>query len=489
MAPLPCEVTCGTRIYVNRFAHLPLIRATWIVAGPEKTVKSASGWAILWALPAMSRRHFGALRAIAVAVTLAPLSAFSPSVSWAQAAAPAAPAGAAAGWYLTPSVSLTEQWDDNIFRTSSQREADFLTRVTPGFSAGYQSQPLTLLGSFAFDSEIFAEHPNLDGAANGKRAGLQATYLPTRNLTLGLKSAYTETQTPSVLNTITNVEQGRAKATQTNASPTASYQLTPRMAADATYSYTRTTVGTASGTSTSGTSSTSATVAGLTTVTHRADLSLTRQLTPGLVATPDESTPTTPTPTVAPRATAADLGAVAYGLIVSEFEGSPSITSHTLTLGWTHYFTALTSVSLRAGPRYTEGAINPEVDAEIVHQDRSVRLSLAYFRSETTLVGQAGTSKTQGARGSLGWTPLRGMTITVTPSWAQTSSEVSQTTQSLTSQDITVYAADVSLSYQLTRWLTAGAAYHYTRQEQRPATIEDNIVLLRLEIAYPMRLH
>jgi predicted porin len=384
-------------------------------------------------------------------------------------------------------VSLTEQWDDNIFRTSSQREADFLTRVTPGFSAGYQSQPLTLLGSFAFDSEIFAEHPNLDGAANGKRAGLQATYLPTRNLTLGLKSAYTETQTPSVLNTITNVEQGRAKATQTNASPTASYQLTPRMAGDATYSYTRTTVGTASGTS-----STSATVAGLTTVTHRADLSLTRQLTPGLVvpplaAPPDESTRTAAT--VAPRPTAADLGAVAYGLTVSEFEGFPSITSHTLTLGWTHYFTALTSVSLRAGPRYTEGAINPEVDAEIVHQGRSVRLSLAYFRSETTLVGQAGTAKTQGARGSLGWTPLRGMTVTVTPSWAQTSSEVSATTQSLTSQDITVYASDVSLSYQLTRWLTAGAAYHYTRQEQRPAAIEDNIVLLRLEIAYPLRLH
>jgi uncharacterized protein (PEP-CTERM system associated) len=378
-------------------------------------------------------------------------------------------------------VSLTEQWDDNIFRTSSQREADFLTRVTPGFSAGYQSQPLTLLGSFLFDSEIFAEHPNLDGAANGKRAGLQATYLPTRNLTLGLKSAYTETQTPSVLNTITNVEQGRAKATQTNASPTASYQLTPRMAGDATYSYTRTTVGTASGTS-----STSATVAGLTTVTHRADLSLTRQLTPGLVATPDESTPTTAT--VAPRATAADLGAVAYGLSVTEFEGFPSITSHTLTLGWTHYFTALTSVSLRAGPRYTEGAINPEVNAEIVHQGRSVRLSLAYFRSETTLVGQAGTAKTQGARGSLGWTPLRGMTVAVTPSWAQTSSEVSSTTQSLTSQDITVYAADVSLSYQLTRWLTAGAAYHYTRQEQRPAIIEDNIVLLRLDFAYPLRL-
>ena len=146
-------------------------------------------------------------------------------------------------------------------------------------------------------------------------------------------------------------------------------------------------------------------------------------------------------------------------------------------------------MSLSAGPRYTEGAINPEVGADLSHRGKVVQLALSYFRTESTLVGNAGTVNTQGVRASLGWTPLRGLTAGVASSYVRTTPEQSQNAQSLTSQDITVYAADVSLSYQLTRWLTATAAYHFTLQQQRPANLEDNIVSLRFEIAYPIRLH
>ena len=252
----------------------------------------------------MAQRRLGTLRATAVAISLAVIAASSPASSWAQAPAQSVDT---AGWYVTPIASLTELWDDNIFRRSSQREADFVTRVTPGFTVGYQSQPFTLLGNFAFDSEIFAEHPQLDGAANGKRAGLQTTYLPTRNLTLGLTSAFAETQTPSLLNTQTNVEQGRSKATQISASPTVSYRLTPLTTGSASYSYTTSSV--AAGSAANGSAAAGGVVPGLTTVAHLGQLSLNRQLTP------------------------VDTGTAAYSLAVTESTGSSPITSHELTLG------------------------------------------------------------------------------------------------------------------------------------------------------------
>ena len=381
----------------------------------------------------MNRKRLGTLRVTAVSLSLAAtVVASSPSSSWAQA-----------GLYVTPSVSLTEQFDDNVFLRSSQRESDFVTRVTPGFKAGYQSAPLTLLGNFSFDSEIFAEHPELSGAANGKQVGLLTSYMPTQVLTLGLNVTFTETQTPGLLNTQTGIEQGRAQATRVSASPTVAYKLTPLTTGNGSYSYTTSTVAN-----------------GLTTVGHQAQLGLARQLTP------------------------VDNGTVTYGLAVTESDGASSTTSHTLTAGWSHRFTERTSVSLRAGPRFTEGAINPEINADLSHQWKTTQLALNYYWSQSTIAGQAGTVKAQGVSAALSAELLRSLTAAVTPSLRQTSPEHNQT-----SQDVTVYGVDASVSYQLTKWLTASAAYHFTLQQQLPADIEHSTISLRLDVIYPVRVH
>ena len=79
------------------------------------------------------------------------------------AAIPAVARGQA-GIYVTPSVSISEVYDDNIFNTSSNddaesplppvpglqatrrdREDDFITRGGAGLNGGYRSQPFTLL--------------------------------------------------------------------------------------------------------------------------------------------------------------------------------------------------------------------------------------------------------------------------------------------------------------------------------------------------------
>src|SRR5437667_5447810 len=82
---------------------------------------------------------------------------------------------AQAGFYLTPSLTLAGVYDDNIFNETGGknrnaaaaghgRVADFSGRVTPGFSLGYQSDPLNVLLSYSFTFERFLEHSALDCA-------------------------------------------------------------------------------------------------------------------------------------------------------------------------------------------------------------------------------------------------------------------------------------------------------------------------------------
>ena len=55
------------------------------------------------------------------------------------------------GFYITPSLSIGELYDDNIFFTDTNRKQDFFTRVSPGIQAGYQSTPFTFM-DIAFGS-------------------------------------------------------------------------------------------------------------------------------------------------------------------------------------------------------------------------------------------------------------------------------------------------------------------------------------------------
>ncbi|MGH7318253.1 MAG: hypothetical protein ACRELA_01280, partial [Candidatus Rokuibacteriota bacterium] len=106
----------------------------------------------------------------------------------------AAPAWGQAGWYVIPSLTLSEEYDDNIFGQSSGRQSDFITRITPGITAGYQSAPLTILGNYSVGAAIFAGHSELNDIADRQQGGLTFRYLPTQRLTLGLNVSYSRAE-------------------------------------------------------------------------------------------------------------------------------------------------------------------------------------------------------------------------------------------------------------------------------------------------------
>ena len=63
---------------------------------------------------------------------------------------------------LTPSLSLGERYDDNIFETQTDKQHDFITVLSPGIRVQYLPTAPTLGTQFDFDYraniEFFADH-------------------------------------------------------------------------------------------------------------------------------------------------------------------------------------------------------------------------------------------------------------------------------------------------------------------------------------------
>jgi opacity protein-like surface antigen len=388
------------------------------------------------------------VRLCAVAIVLTIVLASGHARAWAQA-----------GWYVIPSFQLTEEFDDNIFGSTSGQRSDFISRFTPGLQAGYRSEPLTLLASTSFDAEVFANNPQQNDAMSGKHAGMNLKYLPIKPLTLSLDVGYTETRSLSTLTAIltpavpanttpavpaNTLEFGRQRATVLNASPSIAYQFTPLTSGTSGYSYTQTTL-----------------EGGTTNTGHQGRLGLSHQFTP------------------------LDSGTFDYGLnMFEDSTSSTTTTSHALTLGWTRQLTPQTTASVQGGPRFSGGTVSPEFSALLAHEfkmfDQRPKASLGYLRSEGFVIGQAGSVKIESITGSIGFEPLQLLQVSLGASFTRLSGG--------TRSDTTSYGATAGASYQILRWLAARASYRFNLQDQNTGDIRHNVFSLSLDASYPIRI-
>lgn len=145
------------------------------------------------------------------------------------------PGWAQMGWYLVPSIGLTEEFDDNVFGEPSGQRSDFITRFSPKLLAGYRSTRFTIEGSYTFDAEVYVKNPDLSTEAARELAVLDVQYLPTRRMTLGLRASYFETETATDLFPETGRQLGRLDASLFGASSSIAYRFTPRDTGSFTY--------------------------------------------------------------------------------------------------------------------------------------------------------------------------------------------------------------------------------------------------------------
>ena len=351
-------------------------------------------------------------------------------------------ASAQAGWYLTPSLSVYEDFDDNIFSQPSRPSWDAITRFSPRVRTGFQSQPLTLLGTAGVDAEIFARHPERTGAANRARAGLELRYLPDLTTTLAFNAGYALTETPTELQPQLGLDLGRRTTRQWNVDPSLTHRFDLTTSGDAGYSYT------------------DVHSDRYTSSTQQGRLGLSSKFWPS------------------------EKWSIHY--TVTHFEtdvtGLPttSMTSHAVTLGWSTKLFQTVTASIDAGPRISDdGTVQPEVSAQISQRFKGGQLAMNYARTQTTAIGTSGTVEVNSGGATLTLGPVRSLELAlgVAASYSAPTRE----------PDTAVYRANVSLSYRLTKWLTANMAYRFSVQDRAGVHVYHNIVSVGLEATYPIR--
>jgi hypothetical protein len=282
------------------------------------------------------------------------MPAFHPGIPAGLSAVILFPCAAAAQGTLavTPSLSATQVYESNLFSTSSDRQADSITRVTPGIQSEYRSPLWTLSGRYSLDAERFADHRELTAAAARQTGAVAVVYRAETRTTLTGGAEYLATRTPSELYETTGLSFTRARASRVAAHSSLVRHLDS--ISDGTLEY-RFTEDRLSG--------------GFEAQTHTIDAGVSRRLS-------------------ARTAVVTSYRVERYGFATPA--GRSTVMSYALGAGVTHAVTRGLNVSLEGGPRLTDGVILPDLSLVVGWTPDPFVLSFRYGRTQSTAIGAAG---------------------------------------------------------------------------------------------------
>ena len=89
---------------------------------------------------------------------------------------------------VTPYLAVSEQYNDNIFFTTSHT-GDFVTSITPGLSLQYQQPRLVLSLSGGTSAQIYAQQTSQNNIAGAQSGALSATYQASERLSLSVSDS------------------------------------------------------------------------------------------------------------------------------------------------------------------------------------------------------------------------------------------------------------------------------------------------------------
>ena len=365
-----------------------------------------------------------------------------PAVWIAASFAVALPVAAAAdsSLYVTPSFSIGRAHDDNLFSTPTDTQADSLWRFSPALEAGYESETLTAAGYYTFDAERYAHHTELDSNEARRSSAVNLRYQATPGFSLAFEGDYTSTNSLAEFAPGTIVEPGREHARVLTLTPSLRYQFDELTAGSAAYTSSR----------------------------------------QELFGSPDTDIDTA---ALGLEHAMSRRDTLAFDFAATHYDFGPgdTVESRVLTADWTRALTPEISVSLAAGPRDTEGSRSTDVSAGLQQTLENGRFTLNYIRTQTAVVGQAGTVDSRSFAAMLDFTFDVDYEAQISPSYT------SDTNGSLRA-DVT--RLDLNLSYKLGRDVSLVGSYQFNRQRGLLGGIGnpeilDHVVYLSLVFSFP----
>jgi hypothetical protein len=327
---------------------------------------------------------------------------------------------------LLPSITISEEYNDNVNLSNANRTADFITGITPALNLIYESATYRLLAGYNFTAEMYARDPDRNAAFNQQNFDLDTLWRPTEQLTLTLRDGFAFS-TDTNLIAPEGVSTGRDQAWSNRLRGGMDYRVDTQTTLRAGASYTVRRY--------------DAEILQDSDV-YTADVAIDRALSRRLTAT------------------------LAYEAAYFDIAFEPNAWTHTPRLGASYRLTETISVAASAGPsfefpeRRRSDRVTPAVTASYEQRMFFGRLEVSFDRRIGLAGGLGGTTdNTQiGARLDV-TTLLRGLTLSLAPRY-----NFIKSPEDDRRIDIQSFIAPLTATYRLTAWLAAVARYQFYRQ-------------------------
>ena len=358
---------------------------------------------------------------------------------------------------LLPSITVSEEYNDNVLLTNRDRRADFITGITPALNVIYESATYRLSAGYNFTAEMYARDPDRNAAFNRQNLNLDTMWRPDEQLTLTLTDVF-------ALSTDTNliapegVSTGRDRSWSNTLAGGAAYRIDPftTVRGSASYALLRFNADELQDSD-----------------VFRIDAGLDRTLTRFLT------------------------GTVGYQFGYFDIDEEPKTWTHTPRIGFSYRLTETITVAASGGPTFEirEGdngnRVTPAVTANYAQRVAFGAIGANFDRQVSTAGGLGGTAD----RTTFGFTVdvttlTRGLTLSFAPRYTMLDSDDNRI-------DLRSITIPLTATYRFTAWLAAVASYQFYQQRVDTLTrnragnfiaedADQNRVFVGLQLGYPI---
>ena len=365
---------------------------------------------------------------------------------------------------LTPAITVSEEYNDNLFQDNLRRQSDFITSFGPALTLLVNQPSYELSAGYSFAADIYATESRLNNALDRQNFVASGTYRASPGLTLTASDAFALDRSTSVV-AVQGSSTGRQESWSNTFTPGLTWQMTARnsLSLSATYSVLRFLGGRTGGTEGAG-------AAGVDSDTYGFRSGLGHAFTPRLT------------------------GTVGYSFTYLNLtQGQEDSRTHNPTLGLTYRITPTLTGRVDGGPSVTEIGkdtfITPGGAASLTQAFQFGTAGVQYARGVSVAGGFGGTNETQTASATLAVTTLRpGLVVVFSPAYTESASVASRQNEQV---DVKTIALNLGVTYLIARYTTLFAGYTFLHQRTGGSSatqvdVDQNRVRFGLQFGYPI---
>jgi len=365
-----------------------------------------------------------------------------------------APAAQRGPLTLTPSISVSEEYNDNVFSDNANKRSDFITSFSPALTLVVNRPEYQLRAGYSFGADIYARESGLTDAFNRQNFVADGSYNVSPGFTLSASESFVYTRDTS-LGTQQGFSTGRQKSWSNNFVPAMTWQMTARNSLRLSAGYNALRY--------QGSGS------GLNSDSYGFQSSLSHAFTQRL------------------------SGLIGYGFTYLDTAQTETSTTHAPTVGFSYLLTPTLSANVSGGPAITttgnNTSVSPGGSVGIVQVFSFGSAGVQYTRSVSTAGGFGGANDTQTASGTLTLSGLqRGLLIVFSPAYSIAESLSSGQTDQV---DVKTLTLALAVTYQFTRYASIFGSYTFLQQRTGGSSstqvdVDQNRVRFGLQFGYPL---